>query len=148
MAVNVPKQLAFSEILQRLKVFLASRWLVGIYMPGHIQSFSTQTVDTRLLTCTGGLEWYRPDLHVIKRLGEQNRFLSQRGVNRKGRGTWHGQDSLNRTAQKHANDSHLTTAIIKGDSPMRYLLVKEKADLRSESHSDFQLQCDIYYSLP
>lgn len=50
-------------------------------------------------------------------------------------------------SQKHANDSHLYTAIIKGDSPIRYLLVKEKADLRSESHSQFQYQGDIYYSL-
>lgn len=61
----------------------------------------------------------------------------------------HGQHSLDRTAQpcysqKHANDSHLTTAIIEGDSPIRYLLVKEKADLRSKSYSEFKLQGDIY----
>lgn len=117
-------------------------------MPGPVQSFSTQNVDSRLLTHGGGLEWYRPDLHVIKRLGERNCFLSQRGVGRKGRGVWHGQQSLNRTAQpcysqNQANDSHLMTVIIKAVLPIRYLLVKEKADLRSESHSEFQLEGDI-----
>lgn len=66
---------------------------------------------------------------------------------------WHGQHSLDRTvqpcySQNHANDSHLTTSIIKGDSPIRYLLVKEKAEIRSESQSEFQFKVTfaMYYT--
>lgn len=60
-----------------------------------------------------------------------------------------GMVTLNRTAcpcysQKHVNDSHLSTVIKKGVSSISYLLVKENADLRSESHSEFQHQGDIY----